>query len=611
MALSLQFLLRSLLCNSVIRTTLFSYLSLNLLLLFLLGYLTIRDSTAGITKEVTDSGYKVMEQAALGFGFNLEEAKRPLVQLAGNYSVISLMNPTLEIGYAQRIQHERNISDLAYGVSNFQSLISDILILGKNGYINNLDGRKSLKWDYRFSEQPWFKAAVDAKSNRGFITLGLHKQNYYLENIYSKYNQTALSIAIPVKDYYGKTIGAAIANLDLKKINRQFELSSYQNNESIFMVDDNQTIIVHKDEDSIGKRLDFSGIERIYRSDSGSFVSRFDGVEQLVIFHSTSEKGLHLISTVPMSVIRSQADPLRANLIGTLYLCLCLNALISIIITVRISRPIGKLLHTLDNMGEDSLYVISKNYKYSELNLIGEKFKELVGRTQLLVKQNFLSTIAMKEAELKSLQSQINPHFLFNTLQALQTEIVCGNTDDSNRLVLSLGGLLRYSMKQSAELVPLERELQNVKDYLFIMNIKYDNRIEVQYDIPNPAVLHYRTVKLTLQPIVENAIIHGFLENPEENARIRIRLLQVSKGAMVEVEDTGCGMSRESKRRLVERLRNPEASPESIGLSNVNQRIQLKFGSGYGIRIRSRPGLYTRIYVILPKSEGEGDAVSE
>ena len=139
------------------------------------------------------------------------------------------------------------------------------------------------------------------------------------------------------------------------------------------------------------------------------------------------------------------------------------------------------LLSTLDKIGEDSIYIIKNKYKYRELNLISDKFRELVIRIESLVKQNYQSDIALKEVELKTLQSQINPHFLFNTLQLLQTEIVCGSTEDSNHLVLSLSSLLRYSMKQSEEMVELEQEIQNVRDYLYIVNKKYDDRIDIEF----------------------------------------------------------------------------------------------------------------------------------
>ncbi|CAG5091604.1 Two-component sensor histidine kinase [Thermobacillus xylanilyticus] len=586
--------------KSIIRTMMFSFLTVNILLLLLLGLLSIRDSTASLTEELTQSSYKIMEQAARGLSFNLEEATRPLVILAGHYSVRALMNPGRQLDVEGRIQHERNLADVAFGVTSLQSFISDILILGENGYVNNLDGRITLRWNYPFTEQDWFRQAVSGTPNRGFIPLGLHNQDYYMEKYISKYDQPTLSIALPVNDHTRKPIGAVIANLDLNKVSGMFELTANQNNQSVFMIDSRQTIIVHKDAEAIGTRLAFKGIERIHAEESGSFITDIDGRETLVTFHPTTVKGWKMVSTIPMSVIRGQADSLKSNLFGFIYLCLLLNLLISIVITVRISRPFGRLLSALDKIGEESVYVISNHYKYRELNVIGGKFKELVLRIQTLVRQNYQSELARKDAELKTLQSQINPHFLFNTLQLLQTEIVCGSTEESNHLVLSLSSLLRYSMKQSEEMVELGREIQNVKDYLYILNKKYDNRIDIEYRIPDQEILKHRTIKLILQPIIENVVLHGFGENPV-SARVRIGAVSVKKGILVAIRDNGKGMTRQQLRMLRAQLDDPDHRPEHIGLYNVNQRIRLKFGPDYGLRIRSKPGAFTAVYVVLPK----------
>jgi len=200
-----------------------------------------------------------------------------------------------------------------------------------------------------------------------------------------------------------------------------FRLTANHNHQYVFLIDSRRTVIVHQDVDAIGTRVDFAGIERIHAGESGSFITKIDGRETLVTFHPTSVQGWKMVSTIPMSVIREQADSLKSHLFGFIQLCLLLNLLISIVITVRISRPFGMLLSALDKIGEDSVYVISNDYKYRELNLIGRKFKELVLRIQTLVRQNYQSQLAHKDAELKTLQSQINPHFLFNTLQLLQT----------------------------------------------------------------------------------------------------------------------------------------------------------------------------------------------
>ncbi|MBD2868746.1 sensor histidine kinase [Paenibacillus sp. IB182493] len=566
--------------------------------------LSIRDSTRMITEEVIQSSNKVMEQAALGLGFNLEETKRSLILLAGNYSVASLMRETGKMEMANVIQHERNIAEITKGIYTFQSLISDVLMLGKNGYVNNLNGRNSLLWDYDFREQPWVRASFEGNTESSFASLGVHTQNYYLEDDLSRYKRPTLSVAVKVHGFQGDIVGSVIANLDLGKLNGMFERSTYHNRGRIFLIDENRKIIVHQDVERIGQVLPLRGLDKLEAEAAGNFTEAIGGKEHLVIYQPTVIKGLTMVSTVTMKEIADQAIPLKSNLVRILSLCILLNTLISAIITIRISRPFNRLLLTLDAMGgDDTLYLKNRDYRYLELNRIGTKFKELMDRIELLIQQNYLTRIALKEEELKALQAQINPHFLFNTLQLLQTEIVCGNIESSNSIVLSLSGLFRYSMKQTEEMVELATELDHAKNYLYIMNKIYDDRIDVSVRADDPALLRYRIPKLILQPLAENSIRHGFGDIRREGS-IRLSVHLAKRGLLVVIRDTGKGMDRDSLRGLRRNIDPLGGKPAKIGLFNVNHRIKLKFGNDYGLRIRSAERIHTTVYVLLPAIPG-------
>lgn len=597
---ALRILRYFLLEKSISRTILFSYLLLNLLLLLFLGLLSIRDSTRILIDEIIKLSNKVMEQAAAGLSFNLEETRRSMVLLAANYATMSIMSEEAPVKIENILQHERSLKEITTGINTYQSLISDVLILGKNGYVQNLDGRISLRWDYPFDQQPWVKEAFSSNAKGNFFSLGIHRQDYYLEHDISRYQQPTLSVAMQVKGFGGKVAGAVIANLDLKKINGMFERSARQSHENIFLIDEHRRIIVHQDRSKIGQLLHFEGIEQIDQEPSGNYTAMIDGEEHLIIYQPTRIDGWKMLSTVPMSAIRNQSAPIKSTLARILYLCIVLNILISLLITYRISRPVNKLLATLDRMGEDdSLYVKTHNYRYEELNHIGTKFIELMDRIKQLIQQNYLTQISLKEEELKTLQSQINPHFLFNTLQLLQTEIVCGNMEVSNDIVISLGNLFRYSMRHTEEVVELKKEFEHVRDYLFIMNKKYNDKIEVSFHIPDPQLLHCKIPKLILQPLVENSIRHGFGEDRREGS-IRIAVTRVKKGLLLMIRDNGKGMDRDALRALRQHIGNANRKSGNIGLYNVSQRIGLKYGDDYGIRLRSAKDVHMTVYIVLP-----------
>ncbi|TDG00150.1 sensor histidine kinase [Paenibacillus piri] len=585
--------------RSIVRTMLVSFLAANILLISSLGYLTFRDTTDMFTDEVIHSSKKVMEQATVGLNFNLEEIKRSLVLMGTNASVIALLNSFHWMSSGEKINHERIVTDAARSISS--SLIGDILIIGANGYIMNLDGRRTLKWDYEYREQPWFHKAMDSPQS-GFITLGLHKQDYYLDDYTSKFNQQTLSVAIPMFNREQKAIGSIVCNIDLEHLNRLFDLSASEYGGSIFLIDRDEQIIVHKNKSLIGSRFALTGGQR---EGADKFITRIDGQDHLVIYHPTAIGDWKLVSAVPMSEIREHTKPLGQNLLNILYLGLALNICLGVAITIRISRPVMKLLRTLDKTGNESLLIRQYDYRYTELNQIGSKFEDLMGRIKMLIDQNYISQITLKETEFKALQSQINPHFLFNTLQLLQTEIVYGNNEQSNRIIVSLSNLLRYSMNHADEMVTIRQEMNNVKDYLFILHQKFGGNLTVRYDIPDERVYEYKTLKLLLQPIVENCIKHGFQEAPYES-EICIRITPVKRGVLITIRDNGVGMEKAELKRLRRRIHESSfQSGGQIGLDNVNHRIRLKYGEGCGIRIRSQKGAYTSVYMLLPESVGQ------
>lgn len=589
--------------KTIYRTYLIYYLLGNLLLLLLLGFLSIRDSTRMITEEIIRSSNKVMEQAAQSLSFNLEETKRSLLVLVSNQSVRAIMRHEQVPDMAYRLQHERNISEITQSINTYQSLISDVLILGTNGYVYNLNGRNSLWWEYNFAEQPWVQESFVPRYDVYFFSLGLHNQDYYLSTDISRYGKPTLSVAMQVKGYRRDVLGSVIANLDLQKVNSMFERNTYQDKEHIFLIDENRRIIVHQDSEQIGRIMDFAGIDDVYHNKSGNFQTQLYGKEHLIIYQPTAIDGWMMISAVPMEEITKEAAPIRSNLMQILYLCLVLNLLISLAVTFRISRPLQGLLRTLDKIGtDDTLYMYKKNYKYREINQIGAKFNELMQRIDLLIQQNYLTQIALKEEELKALQAQINPHFLFNTLQLLQTEIVCGNMESSNQLVLSLSHMFRYSLRPTDELVELRQEMEHATNYLYIMNKKYDDRLQIYQSIADERLWQSKIPRLILQPIVENCIRHGFGDERREGT-IHICATAVKRGLLIIVRDSGKGMDAEERRKLRQQLNMPNQQRTHIGLTNINHRIKLHFGEDYGIRIRSQRNVGTSVYVLVPLIE--------
>ena len=569
----------------------------NVILLMILGYSTITDSSKTLHNEIVSYTAKTIEQAKLNLDYNFQDIKTPLILFGANNSVVACLNSNLS--FEERFEHDRNILSFARNINTLKPLISDMLIIGKNGYVNNLDGRFSLKWNYDFQNQKWFKESI-AENGQDFKILGLYLQDYYnSQRSSSTSNTPTLAVSMIVRNSKNSVIGSVICNFDLNKLGNLLMKSNYEKSGDIMLVDEKGTIIAHNDKTKVGQPLKLSKSNLIFENASGDFVGDINGMQNLIIFNTTAVTGWKVVSYIPLNEIDQHSKELKNKIYNIVLWCLIINIIISFGLSLIINRPVKKLIKAINEIKDNHLTLKSTNYKYSELNQIAEKFNDLLQRIDTLIKKDYKSQILLNKFELNALQAQINPHFLFNTLQLLQTEIVYNNIEESNEIVMSLSDILRYTIYESNEIVPLETELKYIKDYLKLFCKKFDNRMEVIYDIAED-LGQYKIQKLLLQPIVENCIKHGFLNDPVD-AKIFISAKEVSNDIYIIIEDNGTGIENKKLANLIRHINDPNLTENKIGLRNVNQRIKINYGDQYGLTIESINALRTIVGLLIPK----------
>ena len=244
-----------------------------------------------------------------------------------------------------------------------------------------------------------------------------------------------------------------------------------------------------------------------------------------------------------------------------------------------------------------------------EIAVLDQQFNRMLGKLDQLIKTSYVQKLENKEAQLKNLQLQINPHFLYNTLETIssiaavkQVFVVCD-------ICGKLGEIFRYSLgKNYGELVPLEQEMTHIKNYMFIQKIRYGDRLQVFYNIDVDAA-HVHIPRFILQPIVENAISHG-LSNLTSVGTLEVSAFEKKDRLYIKIEDDGEGMVREKVAEITRFINTakPVEGKKNIGIRNVNQRIKLAYGEAYGITIRSAPYQGSRFTIQLPiMRKGEED----
>ncbi|NWQ39632.1 sensor histidine kinase [Bacillus sp. EB106-08-02-XG196] len=288
---------------------------------------------------------------------------------------------------------------------------------------------------------------------------------------------------------------------------------------------------------------------------------------------------------------------------GTMWIVIIFFIIISILITYSFTRNYSRRIHNIVSIirqvekGNLDARIPTSQHE-DELSKIAVNINSMLDELNNYIEQFYLLTLKQQEAELKALQAQIDPHFLFNTLEAIRMVAVVEGSKTSSKMIFHLSKLFRYSL-ESINTVPLYTEIDYVNQYLKLMQFKYPNKLQVSFDIPSD-VERTPVQKLILQPIIENYFVHGFKKERTDN-QLFIRARHLGDLVEICVEDNGKGMTEEEHSRIVHHINSEEGDAmKSIGLRNIHQRIKLKNGNQFGISLNSIQNKGTIVTLSIP-----------
>ncbi|WNR44632.1 cache domain-containing sensor histidine kinase [Paenibacillus roseipurpureus] len=283
---------------------------------------------------------------------------------------------------------------------------------------------------------------------------------------------------------------------------------------------------------------------------------------------------------------------------------LLLGFLLSVMTAAFVARmirvPVYYLIRKISQVRHGDLNVVVSSNRRDEFGKLAETFDEMLRQIRTLIEHVNLGERKKKELEIQVLQSQINPHFLYNTLGSISNVVAFGRYHEVDNIIASLISILEYGITDFSDRVSLEQELRNVKDYLYIQQIRYDCEFKLIEDI-DPETLQLPVLRMALQPIVENSIFHGYAGGRKAGA-IRLSAIRREGHLVIGVEDEGIGMTPEKTVDLL--LANPVEKTfdqrKRIGLYNIHQRIRLNYGEPYGLSVWSEPGRGTCVTLTFP-----------
>lgn len=279
------------------------------------------------------------------------------------------------------------------------------------------------------------------------------------------------------------------------------------------------------------------------------------------------------------------------------------------VIARRVTKPIYSLMNTMKIIQSGDMKARTEHFEQKEIEILSEEFNKLMEKLEELMEKTYLYQKNKRIYELKLLLEQIKPHFLYNSLETVISLIKIDYKEKSLQMMEALSDFYRKSLSGGSEIIKIKDEIDITEKYLLIQGIRYENYMDYEIDV-NPEILQCEIPKLTLQPLVENALYHG-IKQSEKKADLIVRGYVRKKEIIIEVFDSGVGMKEDKLKRIQEKLAEKEVISserfvhESFGLYNVNERIHLYYGENYGIMIESTEGEYTQVTVTLPKLSKE------
>lgn len=476
--------------------------------------------------------------------------------------------------------------------------IYNVAAVAKNGrYIINR-GDDELTGYVDIESLDWYQAAMESKS--GIAVSSSHVQNA----IQSSYKWVITLSRALVNNQTGEREGLFFVDLNYSAISDLCNNNSIEEKGYIFVLDAEGNIVYHPKQQLMYGGLKTENIDAIMECEEDSLIIDEGGESKLYTMSKSKRTGWTVVGAAYTSELLKNNE--QAQMWYLLVASILLLAVIGIsgIISREITKPIRSLRDSMrkvqNGQFDTHVEVITEN----EIGSLGRSFNLMTSEIRALMEQNVYEQKQKRKSELKALQAQINPHFLYNTLDSIIWVSEAGENDEVVEMTSALARLLRQSISNDQEEVELEKEIEYVKNYLTIQKMRYKDKLEF-FIYVDPRVAHVPVIKLVLQPLVENAIYHG-IKYKETKGNLKIYAKPVDGRVEIVVADDGIGMDEDVMEHIFDEHRK-EQKRNGVGVPNVQKRLQLQYGSEYGIRYESVKGAGTKVVITIPTDGGRTD----
>jgi two-component system, sensor histidine kinase YesM len=492
----------------------------------------------------------------------------------------------------------RKVESRLHNYTQARDDISDILIVALTGGIVSSDPASPINPWTRIEQKPWYTEALDAFDATVVSTS-------YVQNLILGRYSWVVSLSRGIQDAENnETLGVLLVDLKFNRIKELCQSLVIGDMSYNFIIDHQGNYIYHPTQQLLYSNLRSEPLNSILPLLEESQYATYNDGDRYYMIATSPLTGWHMVSVMHESDIITDWRYVRLSysLIGLVIF------LVVGIATNRISsgitEPVRKLQDIMKSVDTGEFQRVGSIRATDEIRELAREYDIMVGRIRELMEANIREQEQKRKSDLKALQAQINPHFLYNTLDSIIWMAEMGQNRQVVQMTSALSKLFRISISKGRELIPIGDEIAHVQSYLTIQEMRYRDKFSYEIDI-DPSLHDETTLKITLQPLVENAIYHGIKE-VDHKGHISISGRREDETILLEIRDNGRGMQPEQLEELIASIESPlELWPGKnrqggMGVKNVHERMRIYFGPDYGLTIRSVPGEGTRIEVRFP-----------
>lgn len=426
--------------------------------------------------------------------------------------------------------------------------------------------------------------------------------NYYIKKLDKK--EVVLTAGrLIIDNQTNQPLGYVL--IDINEVAFSNMYGEYIDRNDTFYILEEQGYIVssYPNKEMVGLKLEEPFLHKVLTNQKGFQNYKHKNESSILTYHTSDETNLRMVNIKPTTTIVQKNSLIRKLTFNFALIGIIVSIWLAYYLSRTITMPLYKLMHLMGEVEKGKLNVRFNQRYEDDIGLFGKQFNNMLSKLEILIQESYEKQIRLRDSEIKALQAQINPHFLYNTLDTINWMARLKGVNDISSIVVSLSEIMRYAVKKDKDLVTIAEDIEQLKNYITIQKYRFADKFDVEVIIDDQ-VKNELIPPLLIQPLVENAIIHG-MEPTLDTGIIEVSVKQIDKNIDIIIKDSGVGMNPELVQLANEPLDDELfTNSEGIGLTNVRKRLQLFYGENYFWELKSVINQGTTIHIKIPYKEG-------